>query len=121
MKHLNLTFCHLQHVPAIIQAFSDKNVSFMMRGGLQVLVMLADPNAGTLSVNRLCCSCTRVDSIASLGTLPPVQEFYRLMSLCCVTLGYHGAAGGPGVWAVAVLFLITIMAAGSFILYKFKR
>eukprot|EP00066_Takifugu_rubripes_P003860 XP_003966785.1 PREDICTED: VPS10 domain-containing receptor SorCS2 [Takifugu rubripes] len=69
-----------KHVPAILQAFSDKNVSFMMRGGLQVLVMLADPNAG-----------------------------------------YHGAAGGPGVWAVAVLFLITIMAAGSFILYKFKR
>lgn len=53
--------------------------------------------------------------------LLPIQEFHHLMSLCCVTLGYHGAAGGPGVWAVAVLFLITIMAAGFFILYKFKR
>lgn len=35
--------------------------------------------------------------------------------------GYHGAAGGPGVWAVAIIFLISIIATGSFILYKFKR
>ncbi|KAJ0055861.1 hypothetical protein NL108_013982, partial [Boleophthalmus pectinirostris] len=68
-----------KRIPAIIQAFNDNNVSFVVRGGQQVLVMLADPNAG-----------------------------------------YHGAAGGPGVWAVGVLFLITIIATGSFILYKFK-
>uniref|UniRef100_A0A4W6DGG1 VPS10 domain-containing receptor SorCS2 n=1 Tax=Lates calcarifer TaxID=8187 RepID=A0A4W6DGG1_LATCA len=62
-------------IPAIMQAFNDNNVSFVVRGGLQVLVMLADPNA----------------------------------------------AGGPGVWALAVIFLISIIATGSFILYKFKR
>ncbi|KAM7377629.1 hypothetical protein PAMA_014099 [Pampus argenteus] len=69
-----------KRIPAIMQAFNDNNVSFVVRGGLQVLVMLADPNAG-----------------------------------------YHGAAGGPGVWALAVIFLISIIATGSFILYKFKR
>ena len=31
-----------------MQAFNDNNVSFVVRGGLQVLVILADPNAGTL-------------------------------------------------------------------------
>ncbi|KAM3591251.1 uncharacterized protein V6R79_025534 [Siganus canaliculatus] len=69
-----------KRIPAIVQAFNDNNVSFVVRGGLQVLVMLADPNAG-----------------------------------------YHGAAGGPGVWALAVIVLISIIATGSFILYKFKR
>lgn len=43
--------CHPQRVPAIVAAFNDNNVSFMVRGGLQVLVLLADPNAGTQSVN----------------------------------------------------------------------
>nr|XP_054603557.1 VPS10 domain-containing receptor SorCS2 [Nothobranchius furzeri] len=69
-----------KRIPAIMQAFSDKNISFMVRGGQRVLVMLADPNAG-----------------------------------------YHGAVGGPGIWALAVVFLISIIAIGSFILYKFKR
>lgn len=69
-----------KRIPAIIQAFNENNVSFIIRGGQQVLVLLADPNAG-----------------------------------------YHGAAGGPGVWAVAVLFLVSVIATGSFILYKFKR
>uniref|UniRef100_A0A3P9NCV5 VPS10 domain-containing receptor SorCS2 n=1 Tax=Poecilia reticulata TaxID=8081 RepID=A0A3P9NCV5_POERE len=69
-----------KRIPAVVQAVSDKNVSFMVRGGLRVLVMLADPNAG-----------------------------------------YHGAAGGPGVWALAVIFLISVIGTGSFILYKFKR
>uniref|UniRef100_A0A1A7ZBX1 VPS10 domain-containing receptor SorCS2 n=2 Tax=Nothobranchius furzeri TaxID=105023 RepID=A0A1A7ZBX1_NOTFU len=68
-----------KRIPAIMQAFSDKNISFMVRGGQRVLVMLADPNAG-----------------------------------------YHGAVGGPGIWALAVVFLISIIAIGSFILYKFK-
>uniref|UniRef100_A0A671XTD1 VPS10 domain-containing receptor SorCS2 n=1 Tax=Sparus aurata TaxID=8175 RepID=A0A671XTD1_SPAAU len=40
---------------------------------------------------------------------------------CVITLGYHGAAGGLGVWALVVIFLISIIATGSFILYKFKR
>ncbi|MED6293788.1 VPS10 domain-containing receptor SorCS2, partial [Characodon lateralis] len=69
-----------KRIPAVVQAFNDKNISFMVRGGLRVLVMLADPNAG-----------------------------------------YHGATGGPGVWALAVIFLISIIGTGSFILYKFKR
>uniref|UniRef100_A0A3B4Y401 VPS10 domain-containing receptor SorCS2 n=1 Tax=Seriola lalandi dorsalis TaxID=1841481 RepID=A0A3B4Y401_SERLL len=64
-----------KHIQAIMQAFNDNNVSFVVRG-LQVLVMLADPN---------------------------------------------GAADGPGVWALAVIFLISIIATGSFILFKFKR
>ena len=38
-----------------------------------------------------------------------------------VCVGYHGAAGGPGVWALAVILLISLLASGSFILYKFKR
>ncbi|KAK0139771.1 VPS10 domain-containing receptor SorCS2 [Merluccius polli] len=69
-----------KRIPAIIQAFSDNNVSFVVRGGVKVLVMLSDPNAG-----------------------------------------FHGAAGGPGVWALAVVLLISLLASGSFILYKFKR
>lgn len=43
------------------------------------------------------------------------------LCVCLVAPGYHGAAGGPGVWALAVIFLISIIATGSFILYKFKR
>uniref|UniRef100_G3N7E1 Sortilin-related VPS10 domain containing receptor 2 n=2 Tax=Gasterosteus aculeatus TaxID=69293 RepID=G3N7E1_GASAC len=35
-----------KRIPAIIQAFNGNNVSFVVRGGLRVLVMLADPNAG---------------------------------------------------------------------------
>lgn len=69
-----------KRIPAIIQVFNDNNVSFVIRGGLQVLVMLADPNAG-----------------------------------------YHGAAGSAGVWTLAVIFLIGLIATGAFILYKFKR
>ncbi|XP_006802636.1 VPS10 domain-containing receptor SorCS2-like isoform X2 [Neolamprologus brichardi] len=68
-----------KRIPAIIQVFNDNNVSFVIRGGLQVLVMLADPNAG-----------------------------------------YHGAAGSAGVWTLAVIFLIGLIATGAFILYKFK-
>ncbi|XP_024918296.1 VPS10 domain-containing receptor SorCS2 isoform X7 [Cynoglossus semilaevis] len=69
-----------KRILAIMQTFTDHNISFVVRGGLQVHVMLADPNAG-----------------------------------------YHGAAGGPGIWALAILFLISVIAIGSFILYKFKR
>uniref|UniRef100_A0A8C7KHC6 VPS10 domain-containing receptor SorCS2 n=1 Tax=Oncorhynchus kisutch TaxID=8019 RepID=A0A8C7KHC6_ONCKI len=65
-----------KRIPAIKQAFSENNVSFIVRGGLQVLVTLADPNGGV---------------------------------------------AGPGVWALAVIFLISVIATGSFILYKFKR
>lgn len=37
-----------------MQTFNDNNVSFVVRGGLQVLVMLADPNAGTVHLNAIC-------------------------------------------------------------------
>ncbi|CDQ95388.1 unnamed protein product [Oncorhynchus mykiss] len=39
-----------KRIPAIKQAFNDNNVSFIVRGGLQVLVTLADPNAGNQSI-----------------------------------------------------------------------
>uniref|UniRef100_A0A8C5G5X0 VPS10 domain-containing receptor SorCS2 n=1 Tax=Gouania willdenowi TaxID=441366 RepID=A0A8C5G5X0_GOUWI len=71
-----------KRISAIVQALNDNNVSFVVRGGLQVLVMLADPNAG---------------------------------------MGYLGMTGSPGIWALAVILLISIIATGSFILYKFKR
>ncbi|XP_029310365.1 VPS10 domain-containing receptor SorCS2 isoform X5 [Cottoperca gobio] len=85
-----------KRIPAIMQAFNSNNVSFVVRGGLQVLVMLADPNAG-------------LGLIANDSTATAAET------------GYHGAAGGPGVWALAVIFLIGMIATGSFILYKFKR
>lgn len=59
----------------------------------------------------------------TLQDLPVTTFLVFLVGLCvCITVpGYHGAAGGPGVWALAVIFLISIIATGSFILYKFKR
>ncbi|KAG7236890.1 hypothetical protein INR49_000137, partial [Caranx melampygus] len=83
-----------KHIQAIMQAFNDNNVSFVVRG-LQVLVMLADPNGG-------------LGLIANDTTATAAEN------------GYHGAADGPGVWALAVIFLISIIATGSFILFKFK-
>ncbi|XP_075999994.1 VPS10 domain-containing receptor SorCS2 isoform X2 [Genypterus blacodes] len=85
-----------ERIPVIMQAFNDNNVSFVERGGLQVLVKLADPNAGLGLVAN--------DSTATAAEI-----------------GYHGGAGGPGVWALAAIFLISILVSGSFILYKFKR
>uniref|UniRef100_A0A1A8QBC1 VPS10 domain-containing receptor SorCS2 n=1 Tax=Nothobranchius rachovii TaxID=451742 RepID=A0A1A8QBC1_9TELE len=82
-----------KRIPAIMQAFNDKNISFMVRGGQRVLVMLADPNAGLI----------QNESVTAMADD-----------------GYHGAVGGPGIWALAVVFLISIIAIGSFILYKFK-
>ncbi|XP_019714096.1 VPS10 domain-containing receptor SorCS2 isoform X2 [Hippocampus comes] len=81
-----------KRIPAIMQAFKEHNVSFVVRGGLQVLVLPADPNAG-LARNAVEATATESG---------------------------HGAAGGPGVWAVAVIFLISVAATASFILYKFK-
>lgn len=58
MTHLqlcfNLMFFYPQRIPTIMQAFNDNNVSFVVRGGRQVLVMLADPNAGTVHLNAIC-------------------------------------------------------------------
>ncbi|KAL2079459.1 hypothetical protein ACEWY4_025203 [Coilia grayii] len=69
-----------KRIATIKQALNENNVSFIVRGGLQVLVSLADPDAG----------------------------------------GRSGAAS-PGVWALAVILLLSLIASGAFMLYKFKR
>ena len=43
----SLSLCHSQRISTITQVLNENNVSFIVRGGLQVLVSLADPNAGT--------------------------------------------------------------------------
>lgn len=130
MFHLNFTTCPLQHVPAVLQAFRDKNVSFLVRGGLQVLVMLADTNSGgfPLKLRGLLVLARTPELLHSrpLSILSWILLFQStpglcLISSCPVSLGPHGAAGGLGLWTVAVLFVISIMTAGSLILYKLKR
>ncbi|XP_051756967.1 VPS10 domain-containing receptor SorCS2 isoform X2 [Ctenopharyngodon idella] len=69
-----------KRIPTIKQVLSENNVSFIVRGGLRVLVTLADSDAGS-----------------RLG------------------------AAGPGVWALAVFLLISLISAAAFILFKFKR
>ncbi|XP_077598287.1 VPS10 domain-containing receptor SorCS2 isoform X3 [Stigmatopora nigra] len=81
-----------KHISTITQAFKDNNVSFTVRGGLRVLVVLADPNSGVNSI----------DSTAKATEIG------------------HGTPGGPGIWAVAVIFFISVAAAASLIIYKFK-
>uniref|UniRef100_A0A2K5E9I6 VPS10 domain-containing receptor SorCS2 n=1 Tax=Aotus nancymaae TaxID=37293 RepID=A0A2K5E9I6_AOTNA len=65
---------------AIRQVLKAQKISFLLRGGVRVLVALRDTGTG---VQRL--------------------------------------GGGGGYWAVVVLFVIGLFAAGAFILYKFKR
>lgn len=62
-------------------------------------------------------------SFLNQNDVPAVRTWgiFTGLCVCIITPGYHGAAGGPGVWALAVIFLISIIATGSFILYKFKR
>uniref|UniRef100_A0A3Q2YTJ5 VPS10 domain-containing receptor SorCS2 n=1 Tax=Hippocampus comes TaxID=109280 RepID=A0A3Q2YTJ5_HIPCM len=50
-----------------------------------------------------------------------VHAFAPLSLRSRFTAQVQFAAGGPGVWAVAVIFLISVAATASFILYKFKR
>ncbi|KAJ8390273.1 hypothetical protein AAFF_G00108420 [Aldrovandia affinis] len=69
-----------KRVPAIKQAFNENNVSFIVRGGLVVLVTLADPDSGS-----------------------------------------QGGMAGAGVWSLALIFIVSLVAVGAFILYKFKR
>lgn len=45
-----------QRILAIMQTFTDHNISFVVRGGLQVHVMLADPNAGMTPVEKKKCN-----------------------------------------------------------------
>uniref|UniRef100_A0A669E5F8 VPS10 domain-containing receptor SorCS2 n=1 Tax=Oreochromis niloticus TaxID=8128 RepID=A0A669E5F8_ORENI len=61
--------------------------------------------------------------------LPTTADLYVLpldtkpakRSLFVDKVCYHGAAGSAGVWTLAVIFLIGLIATGAFILYKFKR
>lgn len=39
----------------------------------------------------------------------------------CSHAGSRLAAAGPGVWALAVFLLISLISAAAFILFKFKR
>lgn len=71
-----LTLPHPQHIQAIMQAFNDNNVSFVVRG-LQVLVMLADPNGGTFHS----CSFTLVLGVQrnfyfTVGLSPELRFFH---------------------------------------------
>lgn len=83
---------------------------------------------------RLCLEIFLILSILHSNPPSPQSKFayflivqtwcilYWHMCVCVSSIpGYHGSAGGPGVWALAVIFLISIIATGSFILYKFKR
>ncbi|XP_046871070.1 VPS10 domain-containing receptor SorCS2 [Hypomesus transpacificus] len=87
-----------KRVPAIKQAFNENNVSFVVRGGLLVLVTLADPNAGVVT-----------NAWSTRETDKRVSDHSS-----------GGGVAGPGLWALAVIFLIGLIASGSFILYKFK-
>lgn len=69
-----------KRVSTIKQVLNENNVSFIVRGGLQVLVTLADTQAGS-----------------------------------------HSAAASPGLWALIVLLLLSLIASGGFLLYKSKR
>ncbi|XP_061106779.1 VPS10 domain-containing receptor SorCS2 isoform X2 [Conger conger] len=81
-----------KRVPAIKQAFTENNVSFIVRGGLLVLVTLADPDSGQ-----------------------------RDTSTHATETGSQGGMAGAGVWALALVFVVSLVAVGAFILYKFKR
>ncbi|XP_074251958.1 VPS10 domain-containing receptor SorCS2 isoform X4 [Saimiri boliviensis] len=69
-----------KRLAAIQQVLNAQKISFLLRGGVRVLVALRDTGTGA---QRL--------------------------------------GGGGGYWAVVVLFVIGLFAAGAFILYKFKR
>ncbi|XP_008967766.3 VPS10 domain-containing receptor SorCS2 isoform X4 [Pan paniscus] len=69
-----------KRLAAIQQVLNAQKISFLLRGGVRVLVTLRDTGTGA----------------EQLG-------------------------GGGGYWAVVVLFVIGLFAAGAFILYKFKR
>ncbi|XP_072868628.1 VPS10 domain-containing receptor SorCS2 isoform X2 [Chlorocebus sabaeus] len=69
-----------KRLAAIQQVLNAQKISFLLRGGVRVLVALRD--AGT---------------------------------------GAEQLGGSGGYWAVVVLFVIGLFAAGAFILYKFKR
>uniref|UniRef100_A0A672PQ51 Sortilin related VPS10 domain containing receptor 2 n=1 Tax=Sinocyclocheilus grahami TaxID=75366 RepID=A0A672PQ51_SINGR len=57
-----------------------------------------------------------------LGIMKPSQEVLNCDDQRCSSSAGSGlAAAGPGVWALAVFLLISLISAAAFILFKFKR
>ncbi|XP_065145479.1 VPS10 domain-containing receptor SorCS2 isoform X3 [Paramisgurnus dabryanus] len=83
-----------KRVTTIKQVLSENNVRFIVRGGLRVLVNLADSDAGPVTTDL---------------SPNPAENGSRL------------GAAGPGVWALVVILLIGLISPAAFILYKFKR
>uniref|UniRef100_A0A672RU97 VPS10 domain-containing receptor SorCS2 n=1 Tax=Sinocyclocheilus grahami TaxID=75366 RepID=A0A672RU97_SINGR len=50
-----------------------------------------------------------------------IKEVKRDDQRCSSSAGSRLAAAGPGVWALAVFLLISLISAAAFILFKFKR
>ncbi|XP_058250232.1 VPS10 domain-containing receptor SorCS2 isoform X1 [Hemibagrus wyckioides] len=83
-----------KHVSTIKQALKESNISFVVRGGLRVLVTLSDPDAGLITSDV---SSRAAASDSRIG------------------------AASPGFWALAGILLVTFITTGLFLLYKFKR
>ncbi|MBN3275372.1 SORC2 protein, partial [Polyodon spathula] len=98
-----------KRIPAIKQALNGNNVSFIVRGGLVVFVNLEDSDSEQLYRFK-----GYFDTCISV--LPPGPN----VMYCIVSESRQSGAGG-GFWAVAVIFVVCLVAVGSFILYKFKR
>uniref|UniRef100_A0AAY4A350 VPS10 domain-containing receptor SorCS2 n=1 Tax=Denticeps clupeoides TaxID=299321 RepID=A0AAY4A350_9TELE len=60
-----------------------------------------------------------VDKVTTNTDTNYVYLCVYLIYLICVS-GLH-SGGGPGVWALAVILLLSLLASGAFVLYKFKR
>ncbi|XP_055062875.2 VPS10 domain-containing receptor SorCS2 isoform X3 [Misgurnus anguillicaudatus] len=83
-----------KRVTTIKQVLSENNVSFIVRGGLRVLVTLANSDAGPVTTDL---SPNPAESGSRMG------------------------AAGPGIWALVIMLLIGLISPVAFILYKFKR
>ncbi len=61
--------------------------------------------------------------IANVGNrlIIMIKEAKRDDQRCSSSAGSRLAAAGPGVWALAVFLLISLISAAAFILFKFKR
>uniref|UniRef100_A0A8C2CSF5 VPS10 domain-containing receptor SorCS2 n=1 Tax=Cyprinus carpio TaxID=7962 RepID=A0A8C2CSF5_CYPCA len=64
-----------------------------------------------------------IKSIANVGKrlIIMIKEVKHDDQRCSSSAGSRLAAAGPGVWALAVFLLISLISAAAFILFKFKR
>ncbi|XP_065145481.1 VPS10 domain-containing receptor SorCS2 isoform X5 [Paramisgurnus dabryanus] len=92
-----------KRVTTIKQVLSENNVRFIVRGGLRVLVNLADSDAGPVTTD--------------LSPNPAEND----TTMASSSQGSRLGAAGPGVWALVVILLIGLISPAAFILYKFKR